>query len=513
MPEITDQQVARVLVVDDNDGTRYAVTRILASAGFDVLEAATGLGGLELAGSALPDLIVLDIKLPDLSGFEVCRQLRGAAVTRHIPILHISASFVRSEDMVRGLEGGADGYLVQPVDRPVLVATVNSLLRARRAEQEVEKARAAAEAASAAKDRFLAVLSHELRTPLTPVLMAACAMEADAEFPDQYRDDIRMIRRNIELETALIGDLLDLTRVGQGKIELELQPVDICQLLHRTIEICLPEVQEKHIRTDLRIEAGKLHVLGDPNRLQQVFWNVLKNAVKFTPEGGSITIQCLNDAGGERVIVRVSDTGVGIEAAVLGRIFEAFNQADGAGQNYGGLGLGLAISRNLVELHGGCITAHSEGAGKGSTFTIELDAVAAPAPSAESVPALSGLDATGDLDILLVEDHADSARMLSRLLQTLGHRVRTASTVGEALRAANGGRFDLLISDIGLPDGSGLDIMLKLSEAGPMPGIALSGYGSGDDIQRSVKAGFKVHLTKPVAVDALADAIREIMLD
>ena len=374
-------------------------------------------------------------------------------------------------------------------------------------------ARAEAERASDAKSEFLATLSHELRTPLTPVLLTVSLMESHPELPAELREDVAAIRRNVELESRLISDLLDLTRVAKGKLQLEQQDVDLHLIVRSAVNICQREASA-NLLVDLA--ADRHTVRGDGTRLQQVFWNLINNAIKFTPQGGTITIRTHN-VGDDRVRVEVTDTGVGIDPAVLPRLFNAFEQGEvRASRLQAGLGLGLAISKKLAEAHGGTISATSRGRGLGSTFTVDLPvlplathaAAAAPQAGPAPLPAIAR-----PLTVLLVEDHEPTLRVMERLLRTIGHRVQAATTVTAALSAAESDGYDLIISDLGLPDGSGLDLMRALSDRYAGRAIALTGYGMESDVAASRAAGFAAHLTKPVDFAALDAAIRQVVRD
>jgi CheY-like chemotaxis protein len=322
---------------------------------------------------------------------------------------------------------------------------------------------------------------------------------------------MQMIRRNIELETRLIDDLLDLSRITSGKLSLRLEVVDLNESMEHVCEICRPQILEKglHLHKDLDSRAGPVRV--DSSRLQQVFWNVLKNAAKFTPEGGDIHVSTRRVKAGVVEVV-VKDTGAGIPADNLPKIFNAFEQGDaGVTRQFGGLGLGLAISKALVELHGGTIRVESDGAGKGSVFTIELPAIEEPLPEKPNPAAESKRPSPGSLKLLVVEDHADTANMLALLLRATGHRVETATTVADALHLAASHRFDLLISDVGLPDGTGYELMKILQSTRALRGIAMSGFGSDEDMRKSYAAGFSDHLVKPVNFAVLEHTIRRVM--
>ena len=369
-------------------------------------------------------------------------------------------------------------------------------------------ARAEAEAANRAKDHFLATLSHELRTPMAPVLMTVSSMENDTNLPEETRASLRMIRRNVELEARLIDDLLDLTRISSGKLELKSSDTDVHSLICHARDVCLPDAEAKRQRIELQTGARQCYVRGDATRLQQVFWNLLRNAVKFTPDCGEIRVRTFNDEGG-CLIAQVIDSGIGIDPAVLPRIFDAFEQGgQQITRRFGGLGLGLAISKAVVDLHGGTLAVHSDGPGKGSTFTVALRTIAAPLP-AEATPVPTTQKAQS-LRILLVEDHADTRRATARLLRLLGHQVADADGVSSALQTAGSGSFDLMISDLGLPDGSGLDLMRQIKRLYNLKGIALSGFGMDSDLRNSTEAGFDCHLVKPVPLEQLEAAVRQV---
>ena len=369
-------------------------------------------------------------------------------------------------------------------------------------------------AANRAKDHFLAMLSHELRTPLTPVLTTVHLMEADPALSADQRESLAVIRRNVEMEARLIDDLLDLTRISRGKVELRQEVVDAHAALRAALEISQGDISAKRLEVSLGLWARRHHVWADPARLQQVCWNLVKNAVKFTPEGGRVSLRSSNDDGGGRLRVQVTDTGVGIDPETLPKLFNAFEQGEReTTRRFGGLGLGLTISKALVDLHGGTLAAASDGRDKGATFTLEL-ATADPVPQAPR-PAAANEDPAPrrrrECRILLVDDHDDTLRVLTRLLRGSGYAVRAATSVAAALEAAGGAeRFDLLISDIGLPDGSGADVIKQLKARYDIRGIAVSGFGMDEDVRRSREAGFDEHLTKPVNFQVLEAAIRRL---
>lgn len=618
-----------VLIVDDNDAGRYAICRALQLAGFPTKEAATGNEALLCISESTPEIVLLDVSLPDINGIEICRRIKNDPQTRSIPVLMMSATHIRNKDRVKGLEGGADAYLTGPLEPEVLIATMNALLRAKIAEEalqnsalqwqttfdaisdgvalvdrdgkikqcnismeklfgrrseeiigtlcstllgienddapcmqtlarrerfardipfgdrwlhmasdpvvneqgeidgtvciisditerkqsevELQKAKDAAVAADRAKDQFLAVLSHELRTPLTPVMTAIYAMQDD-KLPAEVSSYLDVIKRNVELEARLIDDLLDLTRIGRGKIPLNIETVDAHALMGNVIAICQTESREKRIAVDLDLRAARHHVEADPARLQQVFWNLIKNAVKFTPTGGRITIASRN-SDPDHLIIEIADNGIGIDSQILPRIFNAFEQGEQIiTRQFGGLGLGLAISKALVDMHEGKLSAASPGKDRGATFTIELPAVDPVSAQRTWPEEIMQNDAKGEMQrILIVDDHVDTSRVMQLLLERRGYYVETAQTMQTALEVATTGTYDLLISDIGLPDGSGLELMRELRRLKEIPGIALSGFGMEEDIQNSIEAGFSEHLTKPVSFKRLEEVIQRLL--
>ena len=373
---------------------------------------------------------------------------------------------------------------------------------------ELAQAKAALEQASVAKDHFLSVLSHELRNPLSPALATAAAMERDASLPQSTRSDAQAIRRNIEMEVRLIDDLLDINRIARGKLALRRSIVSLREVLSQSIEMCRGDALEKNIALHVELAGGEDQVYADPSQLQQVFVNVLKNGIKFTPAGGSVAVRTSRDAGGI-VRIEVADTGIGIEPERLGLIFNAYEQGGAeVTRRFGGLGLGLAICKALVEAHGGTIGAASGGPGRGATFTVALPPATSLAPTHAPMRQARGL--ARPLRILLVEDHEGTARAMARLLRQMEHEVVVAGTLDAARRAASDRTLDLLISDLALPDGTGLDLIREMQAVRPIRGIALTGYGRDEDVARTREAGFAAHLTKPVDVTRLLETIERV---
>jgi signal transduction histidine kinase/ligand-binding sensor domain-containing protein/ActR/RegA family two-component response regulator len=407
-----------------------------------------------------------------------------------------------------------------------------------RSTAEARAAQQAAEQANRAKDRFLAVLSHELRTPLTPVLLAVNSLVDAVNLAPEVREHLEMIGRNIELEAHLVDDLLDISRIERGQLSLQFARVDVHAVIARVLEVCSALVSQAGLEVVEDLAAEEHYAQADLARLMQLFWNLIRNAAKFTPPGGLLTIRSYNadtgplgtgvdsrsaesrvlgpevgpEPGGRLLVVEVHDTGIGIEPELLDRIFDPFEQGGEEPRRRGGLGLGLAIGRAVAEAHRGRLTASSPGKGQGATFRLELMTASAPAPSQASAPrpdeptACTPRPRPAALRILLVEDNADTLRYLGLSLRRRGYQVATAASLAAAREAATGGDFDLLISDIELTDGSGLELMRELQPRG-IPGIAFSGYGSADDLRESRAAGFASHLVKPVLDDVLDETI------
>lgn len=452
----------------------------------------------------------------------------------HLPVVSYLAVpvFAQTGEVLGGLFFGhpQPGIFKERDEKTVvaLAAQAAAAMNTARLYQAAQQARAAAEKANQIKDDFLAALSHELRTPLTPVLAILSTIGEGAVLPPTLQANLEMVRRNVELEIRLIDDLLDLTRITRGKLELKYEPIRLGDLVESAIATCLSEMQAKPLNLVREITTPEQTISCDNARVTQVLWNLLKNAIKFTPPGGTVTVrsEVTSVDGAGQVAVSVRDTGMGIEPEQLRRIFDAFEQGDRKiTQQFGGLGLGLAISKAITESHGGSLEAASEGPGRGSLFILTLPCRAGEesalpvSPSTSQVRPVAMKSDRRDqslppLRILLVEDHRDTSAVLVRLLSLYGHKVVHASSVQSALEAVekemDGSGLDLVVSDLGLPDGSGLELMRKLSADYGLRGIALSGYGMESDRAESEAAGFARHLTKPVDVAVLRKAILEL---
>jgi signal transduction histidine kinase len=638
-PESDIPRNARILAVDDNPAALYATGRVLRSAGYEVITATTGHGALTAAPGA--DLVVLDVNLPDLDGFEVCRLLRAQRETARLPVLHLSATFTQPSDRVVGLEAGADGYLTRPVEPQVLIATVRTLLFARRAEalrlgldarlhtmfelaptgiailggalnyesvnaaycellgcmpgdllgkpltagpgrgwdallenvrsglgesdrwqgelpltradgsalridwrvareshsgahllvatdmtarlrheQERERlleseraARAEAERGNRLKEEFLATLSHELRTPLNAILGWAQVLAQSEDLPPRAREAMEAIQRNGKLQASMIGDLLDFASITFGKMRVVVASVDPYPSVRAAIDIMRPTAAATEIELRYEFEPEQLTVQADAERLQQIVWNLLSNAIKFSARGSTVSVHARRD--GDSFELTVTDAGQGIAPEFLPHVFERFSQADGTTtRRFGGLGIGLAIVRRLVDMQGGTIEASSAGLGQGATFTLRmpLSATGAAATSGESQPpnppGLSGAI------VLLVEDDDDARELTRRILSERGAEVVEAASVREALERIEGSGANFLITDIGMASQDGYQLLGTLRDraydAGKLPAIALTAFARPEDREAALSAGFQEHLVKPVEAQVLIGTVARL---
>jgi PAS domain S-box-containing protein len=429
----------------------------------------------------------------------------------------------KSDQTMRWVMARAQAFFGERSEQPtadLLIGTLLDVTQRKSSEAELRRARDIAEAANAAKDQFIAKLSHELRTPLTPVLMGIDMLLDQIPECSSMRQDLLLMQRNVQLEARIIDDLLDVTRINHGKLDLHLEEVDVHQLLEEAVEICMPKAQENAVSICFRLDAREHWTGGDSSRLEQVFWNLLQNATKFTPPGGVIQISTSNPHPG-RIVIAIRDSGIGIEPKRLPELFNAFEQGGASiTRRYGGLGLGLAICKGVIELHSGSIRAFSEGKGTGATFFVNLGTATPPAilPCPKNLPKIVPPECHGlnrekgvPIRLLVVEDHPHTGDMIARLLRRAGYAVCLARSLADAKKLAASQSFELVISDIGLPDGTGRELMAFLRETYGLQGIALSGFGTEQDIKASLSAGFKEHVIKPVAWKQLEDAIQRVL--
>ena len=521
------------LLVDDLEENLLALEGLLRRDGLTVLKARSGPEALELLLSHDVALALVDIQMPVMDGFELAELMRGTERTRRVPIIFVTAGSADRQRRFRGYEAGAVDFIHKPIEPDVLkskaavffelycqrqeVAQQRDELRAATEEnsrllQESRLQAAALKLADQRKDEFLAMLAHELRNPMAPIRNAVEVLRI-AEAVDANVDNAReIIARQVAHMTRLIDDLLDVARIARGKVELRSEQCDLGTIVRQTAEDYRPMLETTGLNLRVRIDEARLPMFGDPTRLAQVIGNLLHNAGKFTPRGGRVSVEV--EQNGDVAIVTVRDTGAGLEEAIASQLFEPFSQANQTlDRAKGGLGLGLALAKGLIELHGGTITAESAGAGQGSTFILRLPisqtTAARTAPASQSVSAIAG----NSLNILLIEDNHDAAKSLQLLLSFLGHKASVEYDGSAGVAAAKKSRPDVVISDLGLPgaiDGFEVARQLKREPAtANVRLIALSGYGHDEDRSRAQDAGFDQHLVKPIDLQALTLALAE----
>ena len=380
--------------------------------------------------------------------------------------------------------------------------------------QSVQEARDAAEKANQLKDEFLATLSHELRNPLNVILGYSELLLRMKEIEQSPRlaQMGEALRRNAQSQSQLINDLLDLSRLQRGKISLNQETVSLPAIIDNAVETVRTDAATKGVEIRLHANEQLLLVEGDRLRLQQIAWNILNNAVKFTPAGGSIEISLRSEGDSAELIV--SDTGQGIDPTFLPYVFEMFRQADGSNRRrHGGLGIGLALVRQLVQLHGGTISAESNGPNEGSRFTVRLPLLRETATLSVSTPGAVELNVFSQTSFLILDDSEDSIAMLEELLKLAGAHVVTATSGAEALRIASENEFDVILSDISMPEMDGFEFLQRLRKIDGrvnVPVVALTGFGRNDDIERARAAGFYSHLTKPLNLRALTVVLEQL---
>lgn len=504
---------ALILNVNDAEGARYLVSHILTRAGFDVIEAGSGEDALARIAADAPDLVVLDVRLPDIDGIEVCRRVRETPRERPIKILHTSATYIDHVSKVQSLDNGSDGYLFQPFEPEELVATVRSLLRLNDAEQELIGKTQELRDADRRKDEFLAMLAHELRNPLAAISASLPVIERREPLDDIERHARDVLERQVGHLARLVNDLLDIARVTQGKIELHSENVDLVALLERVADQALDTrllPRKQTLRKSL--PRTEIIVIGDVTRLEQVFANLLDNASKYTQRGGTIELGLTVDSLPEpRVRVRVRDDGIGMTAATLPTIFDLFAQAEvPLARSRGGLGIGLTVVRTLIELHKGEVHARSEGLDRGSEFEVVLPL--APSDELVAQPDSKQLSsATRTLRVLLIEDSADVRETMKDLLELWGHEVLSTAEGTTGVELARAEHPDVALVDIGLPDIDGYEVANRLHqrEGAPLL-IALTGYGSPEQQARALASGFDYHFTKPINAQVLSKLLSNV---
>ncbi|HZI59742.1 MAG TPA: response regulator, partial [Pyrinomonadaceae bacterium] len=524
----------RLLVVDDEESLRITTAAILEREGYLVDTASSGDEAIALLEQKDYDLVLTDLHMEGGDGLSVLNQIR-----RHSPltISVVLTGFASVESAIAALQEGAYDYLVKPCDIDSMKHTIrrgvehrrlmlaeqkartdleqlNLDLERRIIERTAELTRLNAELAEAnrAKDVFLATLSHELRTPLTPVVGWIKLLRTANLDEKSVAQALDAIERNAWLQSKLIDDLLDTSRIATGKLHFEPKPTDLNMITKAAIDTVLESAGARNIELSVNLWPSTLVVMGEPVRLQQIAWNLISNAIKFTEPGGKVTVSTQNEGPQARLVV--VDTGIGIDPEFLPHVFDRFKQADGStSRRHGGLGLGLAIADALTKMHGGKILAESGGAGKGSCFTLNMALATAgsvvPEEPPEKTHSLVGLD------VLIVEDSLDTLMLLSAVFSREGANVTTAASAAEALEQAVNKRPAVIISDIGMPDVDGYQLLEQLKVLPGMddvPAIAISGYASDEDRERALGTGYHALVPKPIDVEVLFELIHNLNL-
>ena len=525
---------ARLMVVDDEESLRITTAAILEKEGYTVDTASSGNEAIALLANADYDLVLTDLHMEAGEGLMVLNEIRRNAP---LTISVVLTGFASVESAIAALQEGAYDYLVKPCDIETMKHTIRRGVEHRRLMLAEQKARADLEQlnldlekrieertaeltrlnvdlaeANRAKDVFLATLSHELRTPLTPVVGWIKLLRTGNLDSKSIAQAFDAIERNAWLQARLIDDLLDTSRIATGKLQFEPRPTDPNVTVKAAIETVVAMAASRHIDLSINLAPSTLVVLGEPVRLQQIAWNLVSNAIKFTDAGGKVTVT--TDSDGCEARLTVSDTGVGIEPDFLPHVFDRFRQADGStSRRHGGLGLGLAIADALAKMHGGRMEAQSDGVGNGATFTFRIGLVAAESVGAEETEAKPR--SLKDLNVLIVEDSEDTLTLLSAMFSREGSNVIQAASASAALDAACTKPPDIIISDIGMPDVDGYEFLQRLKQIPGMecvPAIAISGYASDEDRRKALSVGYLDLMPKPINVDALFDLIHDLKI-
>jgi signal transduction histidine kinase len=518
-----------VLLVDDEPRNLDALEAILENQGYHLLRAEDADRALRVLLENDVAAIVLDIKMPRVNGIELAQIIKGTKRFRQIPILFLSAHLVEDTDVITGYGVGAVDYLTKPFNPQILrhkvavfadlfrktraLAELNEKLEERVKERtaELEKTEVALRAAARQKDEFLATLAHELRNPLAPLRTGLdLLMQMQPKGVPVVGKTLSAMNRQLDHIVRLIDDLLDVSRISRGVLELKKERVDLGKLLATTVESFRPAFEQKQIRVLVDTDATVAAIV-DPTRIAQIIGNLLHNASKFTPKEGTVRLQLDHDD--HSAVIRVSDSGVGIPADQMQRVFEMFariERTSHAGDR--GAGIGLALAKRLAQMHGGELVAWSAGENQGTTFTLTLPGVDIGRRVTEPVKPLRRHQlAAVPLDILVIEDNEDVADTLAAWLESLGHRVKIARTGASGLELAIAMRPAVVLCDVGLPEMDGIEVCQKVRElGGPIRPVmvALTGWGKEEDRKRTKDAGFDHHLVKPVALDVLSDVLR-----
>jgi signal transduction histidine kinase len=560
---MSDPVAVRLLAVDDVENNLVALEALLEDPSLHVVRAKSGAEALRLLQQEDFALILLDVQMPDMDGFATASEIRSRDRTRRVPIIFLTAHSSGNDVLARAYAVGAADFLTKPLDPEVLRAKVKAIadlwrqveetkrdaseeserrlslerqrweteaLRQRIAQQEQATvaehlARLEAEDANRVKDQFLATLSHELRTPLTAILGWAATLRRKPVTEPGIARGLEAIERNAKVQARLIDDLLDTSRIMADKVSLDLRMIGLGDLVSQVGDAIRPSADRKGVDINVRVDADLPPIAADPDRLQQVLTNVLANAVKFTGEGGHVDVDVDADVGlraettPATVRIRIKDTGIGIASEFLPHVFDRFRQADAATtRSYGGLGLGLSVARHLIALHGGTISAESEGPRKGATFTVQLPIRAVvEAQETTPVPVRAATSVSlKDVRALVVDDEPDTRELLREVLEGAGASVLAVDSAEAGVKAFSLWMPDVVLSDIAMPQQDGL-AMIRRIRALPdhvgdrVPAAAITAYASREDAAQARSAGFQAHLAKPITPTEVVSTVATLV--
>jgi signal transduction histidine kinase len=542
-----------ILLVDDNPANLLSLETMLQAPDRNLVRASSGGEALKYLLNRDAAVILMDVRMPNMDGLETAALIRVRERTRDVPIIFLTAyDSAGKAHFAQGYALGAVDYIVKPIDQGALKSKVAVFVELYRKTKQIEKlyadlqshaaaleqeiadrkraekeraesllraqaSQAKAEEANRLKDDFLATVSHELRAPLTAMLGWVALIRKGRLDKECQERALETVERNVRTQKKLVEDLLDISSIGAGNFPLDLEPTHLYHVIESAVESIRPEAEVKGVRLQMTLDPAVHMFLLDSNRFQQVIWNLVQNAVKFTPAGGAVEVR-LKYVNGQAEI-EVVDTGVGIAPEFLPFVFDRFRQANGSiTRRHGGLGLGLAIVRSLVEMHGGTVGVESAGEGQGSTFRITL-----PPPPSEKSPrgsmAETGLGAVNPdltpklsrLRVLVVDDQADMRELLSTILCLEKAEVRTADSMEEAMRIMSAWNPEILVCDIAMPGGSGYKLIRRLRDSGwNVPAIAITARAGVEDNASSLAAGFQRHLSKPIEPHDLVVSIASL---
>lgn len=499
------------LLVDDLEENLLSLEALLRRDGLVMLKAKSGTQALELLLKHDIALALLDVQMPDMNGFELAELMRGMEKTKRVPIMFLTAGTADTSRRFRGYEAGAVDFIQKPIEPDVMRSKANVFFELRRQQRLLELQRDKLEESDRRKDEFIATLAHELRNPLAPIRNGLQILQLSPEVGEAA--EIRnMMERQMSHLVRLIDDLLDVSRISQGKIDLRRQPVAITDSANAAIEASSPLIASKNHRLSYTPPAEELYVYADATRLSQIISNLLNNSAKYTPDDGVITLSVTKKS--DDLVISVSDNGVGIDADMLPRIFDLFTQVS---QNHelakgGGLGIGLSLVKRLVEMHEGTITAESAGLGQGSRFIVTMPLTSLRPTAQEQKPVLLS-NGVSPLKVLVVDDNLPSAQTIGWMLELMGHNAVLAHDGQEAIKLAHDTDPDVILLDIGLPGMSGYDVCRALRKEDKFKKktfIAQTGWGQDKDKREAFEAGFDHHLVKPVNLQQFSDLLSEI---